>query len=122
VDLSRLAVYYLARELMTPPECTQDDGTYISYAFDVMRRFGVPTEADWPWDTSKLYTPPSWRAMRKAYLCKITAFYKILSGGQDRVQAVKECLRAGNPVVFGTTVGSNWTDYEAGQVLHLPTS
>ena len=122
VDLSRLAVYYLARELMTPPECTKDDGAYISFVFDVMRRFGVPPEADWPFDLSKLFTPPSWRAMRQAYLCKLTAFYKILSGGQERVQAVQECLRAGNPVVFGTTVGDNWTDYQAGQVLHLPTS
>lgn len=120
IDLSRLAVYYLARELMTPPECTKDEGTYVSHAFDVIRRFGVPPEADWPWDPKQLYTPPSWRAMRKAYLHKITAFYKIRSTGQERVQAVIECLRAGNPVVYGTEVGDNWQDYKAGQVLHLP--
>lgn len=120
VDLSRLAVYYLARELMTPPECTKDNGTYISHAFDVMRRFGVPAETDWPWDLSKLYTPPSWRAMRAAYLCKITAFYKIKSLGQDRVRAVIEALRAGNPVVFGTACGENWQTYKKGQVLEVP--
>ncbi|OHD15473.1 MAG: hypothetical protein A2Y38_17475 [Spirochaetes bacterium GWB1_59_5] len=122
LDLSRLAVYYLARELMNPPECTKDNGTYISHAFDVLRRFGVPPETAWPWDVTKIYTPPSWMAMRKAYLHKITAFYKIRSTGQARVQAVIECLRANNPVVFGTIVGDNWHDYVAGQVLRLPST
>lgn len=120
VDLSRLAVYYLARELMSPPECTKDEGTFVSHAFDAVRRFGVPPETDWPWDQTKICTPPSWRAMRSAYLSKITAFYKIKSTGQDRVKAVIECLRAGNPVVFGTACGDNWFEYKKGQVLGLP--
>jgi hypothetical protein len=58
--------------------------------------------------------------MRKAYLHKITAFYKIRSTGQDRVAAVIQCLRAGNPVVFGTATGDNWHGYAKGQVLGLP--
>jgi C1A family cysteine protease len=120
VDLSRLAVYYLARELMVPQETHLDDGTYVSHAFDVLRRFGVPPEADWPWTPLKVNTPPSWLSMRKAYLHKITAFYKIRQEGAARVQAVRECLSAGNPVVFGTCTGSNWHEYEKGQVLKMP--
>jgi len=122
IDLSRLAVYYLCRELMNPPECTVDEGTHISFAFDVIRRFGVPPEEAWPWDLKKLHTPPSWKAMRKAYLHKIESFYKILSGGEDRIQAVIECLQAGNPVVFGTSTGSNWHHYRKGMVLGLPST
>jgi len=117
VDLSRLAIYYLARELMFPPETHMDGGTYISHAFDVLRRFGVPPEEDWPWDTDKVTTPPSWRAMRKAYLHKIDSFYRIRSSGQDRVDAVVKCLQAGNPVVFGTNVDGTWFGYGKSDVL-----
>jgi C1A family cysteine protease len=120
VSLSRMAVYYLGRELMDPPECQVDQGLYISFAFDVLRRFGVPPESAWPWDETKLHTPPSWKAMRKAYEHKIRAYYKILSGGPDRVSAVVECLQAGYPVVFGTTTGMNWHLYKKGDVLTLP--
>jgi C1A family cysteine protease len=108
VDLSRLAVYYLARELMFPPETHIDNGTYISHAFDALRRFGAPTEADWPWDTGKVLSPPSFMAMRNAYLHKIESFYRIRSRGEERVEEVIRCLRAGNPVVFGTYVNPTW--------------
>ena len=120
VDLSRMAVYYLARELMFPPETGVDDGTYISHAFDVLRRFGVPPEADWPWNPAKINVSPSWMAMRKAYAHKITAFYKIRSSGQSRVDEVANCLQAGYPVVFGTATGSNWNRYKKGDVLERP--
>ena len=120
VDLSRLAVYYLARELMMPPETHVDGGTYISHACDVLRRFGVCREEDWPFDLSKINTAPSWRAMRKAYTHKIESFFKIRSTGTDRCDEVIRCLQAGNPVVFGTDVGRNWSQYTKGQVLKCP--
>jgi len=120
VDLSRLAVYYLARELMFPTETHLDQGTYVSHAFDALRRFGVPPEADWPFDLDKISTPPSWGAMRKAFTHKIDAFYKIRSTGLGRVEAVIDSLRTDLPVVFGTTVGRNWREYEKGDVLGAP--
>ncbi len=117
IDLSRLAVYWMARNLMFPKETGEDGGTYISLAFDAMRRYGVPPEADWPWDTSKIFDAPSWGAMRKAYVSKIDSFYKIRSTGQKRVDMVVEALQGGNPVVFGTNVDSSWNRYKKGQVL-----
>lgn len=117
IDLSRLAVYWFARNLMVPKKTNKDSGTYISLAFDAMRRYGVPPESDWPWDVDKIYDPPTWSAMRKAYVSKITAFYKIRSSGQTRIDMVVEALRAGNPVVFGTNVDQTWTRYKKGQTL-----
>jgi C1A family cysteine protease len=122
VDLSRLALYYLCRELMDPPETDKDDGTYISIAADVLRRFGVcretpdPTKpndhAFWPWDLDLLFKSPSWLAMRQAYVHKISAWYKIYSTGDDRVNDVILALAAGNPVVFGTKVYENFQAYD----------
>lgn len=116
-DLSVLAVYYLARELQFPPMTSMDEGTLVSCACDVLRRFGVPAEKDWPFDAKKINLSPSWMAMRKAYLNKITGFYRIKSTGRERVEAVKQAIRLQLPVVYGTLVGSNWLKYQKGQVL-----
>lgn len=117
VDLSRMAVYWMARNMMSPKETDVDKGTFVSLAFDAIRRFGVPPEVAWPWDRAKINDEPSWDAMRKAYVTKIRAYYKIQSQGQDRVDMVVEALRAGNPVVFGTNADRTWQEYQKGQVL-----
>jgi len=122
LDLSIMAVYYLAREIMMPPKTHVDGGTYVSHACDVLRRFGVCPSVDWPFDLSKVNISPSWAAMRKAYVRRIESFYKIRSTDDDRVAECIRCLQAGNPVVFGTTVGSNWGRYKKGQVLKAPSS
>jgi len=117
VDLSRLALYYLGRELMGPEETKHDDGMYVSMGADAPRRFGICKETDWPFDESKLFTAPTWSAMRKAYVHKISAWYRIGSTGGDRVSDVIANLAAGNPVVYGTIVGDNWLHYGPADVL-----
>lgn len=122
VDLSRLAIYYLARELMTPQETDKDEGTYISLCADVLRRFGTCREAAdplkpgdtafWPFDLTKIFVGPGWKNMRQAYVHKIDAWHKIYSTGADRVEDVIQALAAGNPVVYGTIVGENWNSYD----------
>jgi C1A family cysteine protease len=117
VDLSVSALYYLARELMLPSETEHDDGTYLSLAADCLRRFGVCAESEWPFDVRRLFTAPSWRAMRRAYQNKISAWYRIDSSGIDRVRDTILALAAGSPVPYGTTVGANWRAYKVGGVL-----
>ncbi len=122
VDLSRLALYHLARELMDPPETDKDEGTYISLCADVLRRFGVCREAPdptkpgddayWPFDLSKIFISPGWKQMRQAYVHKIDAWHKIYSSGADRVEDVIQSLSAGSPVVYGTVIGENWQTYD----------
>jgi len=111
VDLSRLVIYYLARELMDPPETQMDDGTYIALGADIPRRYGVCPEADWPFEPQMLFTAPPWRAMRKAYAHKIAAFHRIFSTGHERVDDVILNLAADNPVVYRTPVGDSWEKY-----------
>ena len=119
VDLSVLAVYYLAREMMLPPQTHVDGGVYVSHACDVLRRFGACPEEAWPFDLSKVNMSPSWRAMRQAYLHKIDSFYRIRSTGAQRVADVLAALRSDNPVVYGTAVGDNWQGYRDGEILRV---
>ena len=115
VDLSRMALYYLARELDRKQD--EDNGTHISLACDALRRFGVPLETDWPWHPARVNHRPDWDAMRSAYGHKIKAFYKIKSSGEDRVKDVIRALRGGCPVVFGTVVGAQWGKYKKDAIL-----
>jgi hypothetical protein len=119
-NLSVLALYYLAREKMQPSRVGQDTGTYISLACDCLRLFGVCTEEAWPFDPGRVFDAPSIMSMREAYDHKISAYYRIQSTGQERVDSVIAALRSRHPVVYGTDVGDNWIQYRAGQVLQRP--
>lgn len=119
VDLSRLALYFMARELMDPAETDKDEGTYISLAAEALRRFGVCTETEWPFEYDKMFTPPSWRAMRTAYVHKVSSWCKIYGDGQERIDDVIVNLAMGNPVAYGTTVGANWSGYSGSEPIDL---
>jgi C1A family cysteine protease len=117
IDLSILMVYYLAREMMLPKETHWDNGTYISHAFEVLRRFGVCAEILWPFDPKKVTESPSWDAMRSAYSHKIHNYYQITATHKDRIDSVITAIQSGHPVVFGTAIGLNWFGYKKDQVL-----
>lgn len=136
VDLSRLALYYLSRELMLPPETHMDAGTYGSVAAEVLRLFGVCKEepagigdrAFWPFEIGEegnpesglLYKAPSWAAMRQAYLHKISAWYKIGATGSDRVDAIIDALAAGNPVIYCAEIFENFAYYNGTPISGYP--
>jgi C1A family cysteine protease len=120
VDLSRLALYYLAREIMIPSENHRDAGTYVSNACDALRRFGVCEEKFWPFDESKILVSPPWSVMRKAYLHKINSFYRINAVADARIDSIIVCLRAGHPVIYGTAIGEEWAKYDGSKPLTVP--
>lgn len=126
VPLSRLALYFLSREEMDPPETDKDEGTIISIAAELLRTFGLAREAKdpsnandrafWPFDLNKVFVAPTWSAMRDAYLHKVSAWARITSTGSDRVDDVIANLAVGNTVVFGTTVDDQWMNYGGGVI------
>jgi hypothetical protein len=126
VALSRLALYFLSREEMDPPETDKDEGTIISIAAELLRTFGVsredpdpadPSAASWPFDLTKLFVSPSWKVMRDAAVHKISSWSRISSSGSQRVDDVIAALSAGNVVVYGTQVGSNWQQYDGRSII-----
>lgn len=130
IGLSRLALYFLAREIMDPPETNKDEGTYVSMAAEALKSFGVCREekdpsnpgdkAFWPFDLGidpdsgkeRVLESPTWSVMREAYIHKISAWYRLESTGNDRVRDVILALAAGNPVVYGTQVDEQWEVYD----------
>lgn len=125
VQLSRLFVYTLARNLMDADrdgrsDINQDDGTYIRLAFDVLSKFGICTEAKWPYDLSKLYTLPSLKAMREATGHHIHSYYRISETGDDRCDAVLQALRSNHPVVFGTLIDKAFMNLSGDTPVGIP--
>src|SRR5690606_3165520 len=115
VDLSVLDLYWGARERMLPPQTNKDGGTYISLACDVLRKFGVCREDMHPFKTQNLYKAPPVMASREGRINRIEGHFKIKTQGNDRIDDMIFNLKAGNPVVFGTQVGTNWFRYVGGK-------
>lgn len=121
-DISRLHLYFLAREMMNPSRVGKDEGTHISLACHVLNRFGVCSERSWPFSPSKVNHAPSWAAMREAAGSKVAVkdYWRIQSGGNDRVESCLHALSQGFPVVFGTKVGDQWHGYRGDVPLVVP--
>lgn len=125
VELSRLFVYTLARNLMDldrdgKGDIDQDHGTFIRLAFDVLSRFGICTEALWPYDLKKLHVLPSLKAMREATGHRIHSYYRVKELGDARCDAVLEALRRNHPVVFGTQVDQAFVDGPGSKPVGIP--
>ncbi len=111
VDLSTLALYYLARERMFPQQHDVDEGTQIRLACEVLKLHGVSLEKDWPFDPKNVNENIPLTAMRSARLHKLHSYYRITSTKDERIESISKALVAGHPVVFGTKITNQWTQY-----------
>jgi C1A family cysteine protease len=107
-DLSRLFIYWNARNLNNPPTTDKDNGSKIRFAFDSVARYGVCSENTWKYDESKVLQRPSILAYREAVQNRIYKFYRITSTDENRFLQIKQALSAKNPVVFGITINNSF--------------
>jgi len=119
-DLSRLFIYWNARNLANPPICNVDDGSHIRFAFDSMARYGVPSEKTYPYDISKVNKRPSIISYREAIKNRISKFYRIDGIGVNRLIQIKQALSAGYPVVFGTKVAESFKHVKSDAIVFNP--
>ena len=124
--LSRLFIYALARiedgDHDAHGDPTRDAGTHIRSAFDVIGRFGVCTEALWPYQDALVLKSPSFLAQRQALGHKIHAAYRVDSTGDQRVNDIVAALQAKHPVVFGTNVTPAFEALKDGTPIGQPGS
>lgn len=125
LQLSRLFVYSMARGMMDEDgdgqaDIDKDHGTYIRLCFEVLSRYGICDETVWPYDTSKVFTMPSFKALRQATAHRIHSYFRIKEEGQDRLTAVRSALRAKHPVVFGTQVTNDFMQLRNAGPVGIP--
>lgn len=115
--ISRMALWYLARAIIGNQY--EDKGCHIRDAFKVLNRLGFCPESAWPYNravgSDRTYDkmPPT-MAFRDAYDqraggSKPVCYHRITQTGDDRLQAIREAIATGRPVIFGTKVTKDFT-------------
>jgi hypothetical protein len=114
-DLSRMFVWWNARNEMDPNQTNNpNSGTYNRLAMDVGARFGVCTEARWPYDPLKATTRPSIMSYREAFVNTFSSFYSISGEGDARLASVLQALNSKHNVLFGTALANSFLSYPGG--------
>jgi C1A family cysteine protease len=93
---SRLFGYYFCRVKMEGYPPSEDSGCNVRDVFRTYRRFGICTEAMWPYDIHKFANEPDARAQEDALKHQALKFYACLT-----LHAVKKSIADGWPVIFG---------------------
>jgi len=120
-DLSRMFIWWNARNEMDPSQANNpNSGTFNRLAMDVLARFGVCTEARWPYAALKATTRPSRMSYREAFPHMFSAFYSIDGDGDSRLQSVIQALNMKHNVLFGTALANSFMQYAGGSVIHRP--
>lgn len=118
--LSRMFVWWGARNLMNPNRAGTVCGTHNRLAMDVVARYGICTEQRWPYDSTKATTRPSILSFREASPNRCDKFYCIGDTGAARTNAIIKALSAKHPVLFGTLVSESFTQHRGTGVLTVP--
>jgi hypothetical protein len=108
--LSRLMLYWLARARMG--QTASDTGTFIRLIFEVLNEYGFTPERDWPYVVDDLNSAnptftrrPSTKVFEDAWdQRQPTAYVRIDTDGDQRVEDIKRAIASDYLVVFGTPV------------------
>jgi len=118
-ESSPMGFYGLARMLgkLSREEQLVDEGAYPRLAMKGIREWGIPLEAKWPFDPSKVNQELPWDVLQQASATKISAWYRIDSIGQGRVNGVMQAISKGYPVSFGTNVDAVYEEWNGKGVI-----
>jgi C1A family cysteine protease len=119
-DLSRMFVWFNARQLMDPPKgYDATSGTYNRLSMDVVHRHGICTESSFPYLAANAAVRPPIRCYREAFYHRSAGFFAIPEEGSRRHDLVLQTLANQHSVVFGTALGEAFRTYKGG-VLQVP--
>lgn len=116
VDLSRLFVYYISREMEGR---NGQEGAYLRDALKVCNNVGVCPEDYWKYDISKVNVKPSAEAYALAEKLRITE-YSAITGidTKTKIDGVRSALSEGLPVVIAMPVSTQFTNLHGNMDTH----
>ena len=116
IELSRLFVYYNQR--LWDGEVREDIGATVSDGVRVLARVGVPTERSWPYVRGIFAVQPPEPIYVEAGRHKVSDWWSI----PIDVDAMRACLGAGFPVVFGTRVTESFMRAPKSGMIPMPSA
>jgi C1A family cysteine protease len=116
---SRLWIYYNEREMEgTIPI---DSGAALRDGIKAVAEYGVPPEAEWPYDITKFAVEPPLE-LRGEALGTVALTYERIDNTQ--IDQMRDCLAAGLPFAFGFTVYESFESDAVAQtgIVPMPSS
>lgn len=116
-DVSRLFVYYNARELDESTDDIEDEGTTLELAVKSLGEYGVCSEDTWPFDEDKVNEEPSEEAYEEAGKFLIEEYAVVPTD----LFSWKHCLAEGYPIVFGLSLFQSFDKHRTPGLVPEPT-
>ncbi|UBF24201.1 C1 family peptidase [Kovacikia minuta CCNUW1] len=113
-DVSRLFIYYNARELDGDPDI--DEGTYLRSCIKVLKKYGTCLETTWPFDLHRIFEVPHDNAYDEASNFLIEDAYRV----DVDLDAMRSCLAEGYPFTFGLALFSSFQKGGAKGLIPMP--
>ncbi len=113
-DVSRLFIYYNARELDGAIDA--DEGTYLRSCIKVLKKYGTCAEATWPFDLERIFEPPHENAYTEATNFLIEDAYRV----DVNLDAMRQCLADGYPFTFGLHLFSSFQKAGSKGLVPMP--
>jgi hypothetical protein len=113
-DVSRLFIYYNAREL--DGDCSQDQGTYLKSCVKVLRKHGACSENTWSFNLDQILEQPP----KKAY--KEAANFRVEDAARVEIDlyTMQSCLAEGYPFAFGLQLFSSFQQAGSTGLVPMP--
>jgi C1A family cysteine protease len=103
VDLSRLFIYYNSR--LVDGTLNEDSGAYLRDTIKSTKKYGICSEALWPYNTEKFTVEPPAYCYEDAKSRNIANYHKI-----DSLDGIIDALNNNKPVVFGMLTYRSFDD------------
>ncbi len=115
-------IYALARmqALAHPEDALSDSGSQPYLAVQVMQEWGIPSDADFPFDPATVNDKPTLRKAEEAASFILSGIYRIDLVGASRVAAVQQALDNKFPVMLGVQVDQAFEDYSGDAPVTAP--
>jgi len=115
-DVSRLFIYYNARDLDGAPDA--DEGTYLRSCVKVLKKYGTCAETTWPFDLHRIFEPPHENAYTEATNFLIEDAYRV----KVDLDTMRQCLADGYPFTFGLDLFSSFQKAGSKGLVPMPDS
>ena len=117
-NVSRLFVYYNARDLEGDDAIDEDEGTIIECAIDSLSEYGACSEDTWPYDEDLVNEEPDDDAYDEGVEFLVEDVQRI----DNDLQTWKECLAAGYPIVFALDLYDSFESHRKRGLVPKPTA
>jgi len=113
-DVSRLFIYYNARDLDGDPD--KDEGTYLRSCIKVLKKYGTCSEKTWPFDLHRIFEVPHNDAYDEASNFLVEDAYRV----DLDLDKMRSCLAEGYPFTFGLELFSSFQKAGANGLIPMP--